>query len=98
MGGVVRQMQLIRATFELQLDSEICIKTKMSVRDLIIVLGVFLFHPADSHKEAYQEFQPSYKVVRKWYQGFFRPQVMCVPSLHFLCLYFHYGTIPHFWL
>ena len=45
----------------------------------------FFFHPADprgSHREVYQEFQPSYDIFRRWCQGLFRPQVPCTPSLH----------------
>ena len=46
----------------------------------------FLFHPADprgiTDREVYQEFQPSYDILRRWCQGLFRSQVPCTPSLH----------------
>ena len=35
-----------------------------------------------SHREVYQEFQPSYDFFRRWCQGLFRPRVLCTPSLH----------------
>ena len=47
---------------------------------VLLLLG-FFFHQG-SHREVYQEFQPSYGVFRKWCQGLFRPQVSCTPSLH----------------
>ena len=48
--------------------------------------GVLLHTAADpwgiTSREVYQEFQPSYDIVRSWCQGLFRPQVPCTPSLH----------------
>ena len=35
-----------------------------------------------SHREIYQEFQPSYDIIRRWCQGLIRPQVLCTPNLH----------------
>ena len=35
---------------------------------------VLLIHE-ESHREVYQEFQPSYNIFRRWCQGLFRPQV-----------------------
>ena len=35
-----------------------------------------------SHREVYQEFQPSYDIFHRWCQGLFRPQVLCTLSLH----------------
>ena len=35
-----------------------------------------------SHREVYQEFQPSYDIIFRWCQGLFRSQVPCTPSLH----------------
>ena len=35
-----------------------------------------------SHREVYQEFQPSYDIFHRWCQGMFRPQVPCTPSPH----------------
>ena len=36
-----------------------------------------------SHREIYQEFQPSYDIFCRWCHGLSRPQVPCTPSLHF---------------
>ena len=42
---------------------------------------ILLIHEG-SHREVYQEFQPSYDIFRRWCQGLLRPQVPCTPSLH----------------
>ena len=42
---------------------------------------ILLIHEG-SHREVYQEFQPSYDIFCRWCQGLFRPQVPCTPSLH----------------
>ena len=44
-----------------------------------------LFHTSThegSHREVYQEFQPSYDIVRRWCQRLFRPQVPCTPRAY----------------
>ena len=33
-----------------------------------------------SHREVYQELQPSYDIFRRWCQALFRPQVLCIPQ------------------
>ena len=42
---------------------------------------ILLIHEG-SHREVYQELQPSYDIFRRWRQGLFRPQVLCTPILH----------------
>ena len=52
---------------------------------LRVVLGSFfsiLQTHEGSHREVYQELQPSYDIFRRWCQGLFRPQVPCTPSLY----------------
>ena len=44
--------------------------------------SLLIFHPADPHREVYQEFHPSYDIFRRLCQGLFRPQVPCIPSLY----------------
>ena len=46
-----------------------------------IAFFILLTHEG-SHREVYQEFQPSYDIFPSWCQGLFRPQVPCTPSLH----------------
>ena len=36
-----------------------------------------------SHREVYQEFQPNYDILYRWWQGLIRPKVPCTPRLHF---------------
>ena len=42
---------------------------------------ILLIHKR-SHREVYQEFQPSYEIFRRRCQGLFRLQVQSTPSLH----------------
>ena len=42
---------------------------------------ILLIHEG-SHREVYQEFQPSYDIFHRCRQGLFRPQVPCTPCLH----------------
>ena len=45
------------------------------------IFYILLTHEG-SHREVYQELQPSYEIFLRWCQGLFRRQVLCIPSLH----------------
>ena len=49
---------------------------------------ILLIHEG-SHREVYEEFQPSYDIFCRWCQGLFRPQVPCTPAYtaHLLTLH-----------
>ena len=55
--------------------------TRTMVAKCIPIFSILLTHEG-SHREVYQEFQPSYDIFHRWCQGLFRPQVPCTPSLH----------------
>ena len=46
------------------------------------VFGFILLTHEGSHREVYQEFQPSFDIFRWGCQRWFRPQVPCNPHLH----------------
>ena len=56
-------------------------ESQTSHQDRISFSFILLIHEG-SHREVYQEFQPSYDIIRRWCQGLFRPQVPCTASLH----------------
>ena len=43
---------------------------------------IILLTHEGSHREVYQDFQPSYDIFRRCCKGLFRPQIPCTPNLH----------------
>ena len=71
---------------------EFCIPLKLESSPpcffILFSSSILLIHEG-SHREAYQEFQPSYDIFRRWCQELFRPQVPPAYTDQLLTLHQH---------